>query len=65
MKVVCPPYIFHIILLCEIKKNILKEGNGSFITHAYFIRVAKQFNNGCIPKNSRMGICNMCASLKE
>ena len=40
------------------------EGNGNFITHAYFTRIwKKQFNNVRIPKKSRMGICSICASL--
>ena len=42
------------------------EGNGSFITYAYFTRIwKKQFNNVCIPKKSRMGICSICATLKS
>ena len=42
------------------------KGNGNFIKYAYFIRVWKnKFNNVCIPKRSRMGICSTCASLKE
>ena len=42
------------------------EGNGNFITYAYFTRIwKKQFNNVCIPKKSRMGICSICATLKS
>jgi hypothetical protein len=42
------------------------EGNGNFITYAYFTRIwKKKFNNVCIPKKSRMGVCSTCASLKE
>ena len=42
------------------------EGNGNFITYAYFTRIwKKQFNNVHIPKNSRMGICSICATLKS
>ena len=42
------------------------EGNGNFITYAYFTRIwKKQFNNICIPKKSRMGICSICATLKS
>ena len=41
------------------------EGNGNFITYAYFTRIwKKQFNNVHIPK-SRMGICSICATLKS
>jgi hypothetical protein len=41
------------------------ERNGNFITYAYFTRIwKKQFNNVCIPKKSRMGICSICATLK-
>ena len=42
------------------------EGNGNFITYAYFTRIwKKQFNNVCIPKKSRMDICSICATLKS
>jgi hypothetical protein len=42
------------------------EANGNFITYAYFTRIwKKQFNNVCIPKKSRMGICGICATLKS
>jgi hypothetical protein len=38
------------------------EGNGNFITYAYFTIIwKKQFNNVHIPKKSRMGICSICA----
>ena len=41
------------------------EGNGCFITYSYFMRIWKnKFNNVCIPKKTRMGICSTCASLK-
>ena len=52
--------------------NIYKEyvggaqENGIFITYSYFTRTwEKQFNNICIPKKLRMGICNTCASPKS
>ena len=42
------------------------EGNNNFIKYAYFIRLWKiEFNNVCIPKRSRMGVCSICASLKQ
>ena len=42
------------------------EGNGNFITYAYFTRIwKKQFNNFRIPKKSMMGICIICATLKS
>jgi hypothetical protein len=42
------------------------EGNGNFITYAYFTIIwKKQFNNVCIPKKSRMGVCRTCATLKS
>jgi hypothetical protein len=42
------------------------EGNGNFITYAYFTRIwKKQFNNVHIPKKSRMGICNIYDTLKS
>ena len=42
------------------------EGNGNFITYAYFKRIwKKQFNDVCIPKKSRMRICSICATLKS
>jgi hypothetical protein len=42
------------------------EGNGNFITYAYFTRIwNKQVNNVCIPNKSRMGICSICATLKS
>jgi hypothetical protein len=42
------------------------EGNSNFITYANFTRIwKKQFNNVCIPKKSRMGICSICATLKS
>jgi hypothetical protein len=42
------------------------EGKGNFITYAYFTRIwKKQFNNVCIPNNSRMGICSIYATLKS
>ena len=41
------------------------EGHGRFITYPYFVKIwKKEFNNVCIPKKTRMGICNICASLK-
>ena len=41
------------------------EGHGQFITSQYFVKVwKKEFNNVCIPKKTRMGICSTCASLK-
>jgi hypothetical protein len=42
------------------------EGNGNFITYAYFTRIwKKKFSNVSIPKNSRMGVCSTCATLKS
>jgi hypothetical protein len=42
------------------------EGNGNFITYAYFTRIwKKRFNNVCIPKNSRIGVCSICDTLKS
>jgi hypothetical protein len=42
------------------------EENGNFITYAYFTRIwKKQFNNVCIPKKTRMGVCSICATLKS
>jgi hypothetical protein len=42
------------------------EGKDNFITYAYFTRIwKKQFNNVCIPKKSRMGICSICATIKS
>jgi hypothetical protein len=42
------------------------EGNANFIIYAYFTRIwKKQFNNVCIPKKSRMGICSICATVKS
>ena len=39
--------------------------NNNFIRYAYFTRLWKiEFNNVCIPKRSRMGVCSICASLK-
>ena len=41
------------------------EGHDQFITYQYFVKVwKKEFNNVCIPKKTRMGICSTCASLK-
>lgn len=41
------------------------EGNGRFITYQYFVIIwKKEFNIVCIPKKSRMEVCNTCASLK-
>ena len=42
------------------------EGNKNFIIYAYFTRLWKiEFNNVCIPKRSRMGVCSICDSLKQ
>ena len=42
------------------------EGNNILIRYAYFTRLWKiEFNNVHIPKRSRMGVCSICASLKQ
>ena len=42
------------------------DWNGNFITYTYFTRIwKKQFDNLCISKKSRMGICSICATLKS
>jgi hypothetical protein len=42
------------------------EGNGNFITDAYFIGIwKKQFENVYIPKKSRTRVCSICATLKS
>ena len=42
------------------------EGNSNFITYSYFTIIWKnKFNNVRIPKKSRMGVCSICAFLKE
>jgi hypothetical protein len=42
------------------------EGNVNFITYAYFTTIwKKQFSNVHIPKKSRMGVYNTCATLKS
>ena len=42
------------------------EGNNNFIRYAYFTRLWKiDFNNVCIPKRLRMGVCIICTSLKQ
>ena len=41
------------------------EGDGNFITYSYFTRIWRnEFNNLCIPKETRMGIYSTSASLK-
>ena len=40
------------------------EGNNNFIRYACFTRLWKiEFNNVCVPKRSRMGVCSICDPL--
>jgi len=55
---------------CEIY-NLYREyvegaqEDGNFITYSYVTRIWRNgFNNVCIPKKTRMGICSTCATLK-